>query len=109
MRLAALPDDRLLIGEVIAMGRREKVSVTVDPDLLGEVDAYVRSQDGTDRSKVFDEALRCWIAYRQKLALREQFSAPRTQEEEEELRGWRRIQAAQLPYLLRKYEQKGEE
>ncbi len=48
---------------------------------------------------------RCWIAYRQKMALREQFSAPRSPEEGEELRGWREIQAAQFPYLLHKYEQ----
>ncbi len=87
------------------MRGRQKVSVTVDPDLLGEVDAYVQENQDVDRSKVFDEALRCWIAYRQKRALREQFSAPRSPEEEEELRGWREIQAAQFPYLLRKYQQ----
>jgi hypothetical protein len=87
------------------MAGRQKVSVTVDPDLLGEVDAYVQDHQGADRSKVFDDALRCWIAHRQKIALREQFSAPRSPEEEEELRSWREIQAAQIPHLLRKYEQ----
>jgi metal-responsive CopG/Arc/MetJ family transcriptional regulator len=86
------------------MSGRRKVSVTVDPDLLGEVDAYVRDNEDVDRSKVFDDALRCWIAYRQKMALREQFSEPRSTEEEEELRVWRQIQSAQVPYLLRKYE-----
>jgi metal-responsive CopG/Arc/MetJ family transcriptional regulator len=86
------------------MSGRRKVSVTVDPDLLGEVDAYVQDNEGADRSKVFDDALRCWIAHRQKMALREQFSEPRSIEEEEELQKWRRIQAAQFPYLLRKYE-----
>ncbi len=82
--------------------------MTVDPDLLGEVDAYVQNHREADRSKVFDEALRCWVAYRQKMALREQFSAPRSPEEEEELLEWRQIQAAQLHYLLRKQE-RGEE
>lgn len=87
------------------MRGRQKVSVTVDPDLLGEVDSYVQDHRDVDRSKVFDEALRFWIAYRQKMALREQFSASRSPEEEEEMRGWRNIQTAQFPYLLRKYEQ----
>lgn len=87
------------------MPARQKVSVTVDPALLGEVDSFVQQHEGTDRSKIFDEALRCWVAYRQRVALREQFSAPRSPEEEEDLRGWRQIQAAQFPYLLRKYEQ----
>jgi len=91
------------------MRGRQKVSVTVDPDLLGEVDAYVQDNQDADRSKVFDEALHCWVAYRQKMALREQFSSPRSPEEEEELRGWRQIQTAQFPYLLRKYDkQEGE-
>ena len=88
------------------MRGRQKVSVTVDPDLLGEVDTYVQDHRGADRSKVFDEALRCWIAYRQRMALREQFSGTRPAEEDEDLRGWRQIQAAQFPYLLRKYEQR---
>lgn len=91
------------------MRGRQKVSVTVDPDLLGEVDAFVQEHEGTDRSKVFDEALRCWIAGRQKMALREQFAAPLSGEEEEGLREWREIQAAQFPYLLRKYEQRDHE
>ena len=87
------------------MGGRQKVSVTVNPTCSAKWDAYVQDHRGTDRSKVFDEALRCWIANRQKMALREQFSAPRLPEEEEELRGWTEIRAAQFPHLLREYDQ----
>ncbi|MBI3977558.1 MAG: hypothetical protein HY331_05160 [Chloroflexi bacterium] len=74
--------------------RRAKVSVTVDPDLLRAVDEFVQHHSGSDRSKVFDEALALWYAQRQTAAMEEQFAAPRSAEELQELAAWRRIQSA---------------
>ena len=54
--------------------RRAKVSVTVDCRLLGEVDAFVRSHPGTDRSKVVDAALLLWYAREQDQAMADQFA-----------------------------------
>jgi len=56
------------------MGRnRARVSVTVNPELLDEVDAFVDQHRAADRSKVFDEALRLWSAEQRRLAMEAQF------------------------------------
>jgi len=84
--------------------QRPKISVTVAPELLSEVDAYTRNHAGTDRSKIIDEALRCWIVQRQREELRAQFTSQRSPEEEEERAAWRRIRAAQAKRLIAKYD-----
>jgi metal-responsive CopG/Arc/MetJ family transcriptional regulator len=73
---------------------RAKISVTVDPQLLKAVDAFVAEQEGWDRSKVIDEALRLWCAREQERAMEEQYAAPQSPEEQEERAAWREIQAA---------------
>lgn len=74
--------------------RRAKVSVTIAPDLLHAVDAFVRDHPGLDRSKVVDDALSLWYAREQDRAMVEQFSAPVSPEEAAERAEWRRIQRA---------------
>lgn len=74
---------------------RPRITVTVDADMLEEIDAYVRAHEGTDRSQVVDEALRCWYASVLHEALERQHSASRSPEELEERAAWKRIRAAQ--------------
>ncbi len=72
---------------------RSKVSVTVDEGLLKAVDKYVRGCEGMDRSKVFDYALRLWLAEQQGIAMEEQY-APGGDPPPEEYEAWRRIRNA---------------
>lgn len=51
---------------------RSRVSVTVDPDLLDEVDTFA-AQHRADRSSVFDDALRLWSEEQRRLAMEAQF------------------------------------
>ena len=52
--------------------RRVKVGATLDPDLVGAVDAYVTGHPGADRSAVIDEALRLWHEREQAAAMEQQ-------------------------------------
>ncbi len=87
---------------------RPRITVTVDPDMLEEIDSYIQEHAGTDRSQVVDEALRCWYARVLHEALVRQHSAPRSPEELEERAAWKRIRAAQMPHLGHKYHVHGE-
>lgn len=74
---------------------RAKVSVTLDPELLGVVDAYVEAHPGEDRSKVIDQALQSWLAQLQDMAMEAQFSsAPGRRDEQNSWRAVRRAAAA---------------
>ena len=53
---------------------RVKVSVTLDPELLGAVDGFVQSHPGQDRSKVIDQALHQWYSQRQEGEMEVQYS-----------------------------------
>lgn len=92
----------------MAQRTRPMINVTVDPDMLDEVDAYVQAHGGADRSQVVDEALRCWYARLVHEALIKQHSAPQSAAEQQERDTWRHIRAAQVPRLLRKYPPSGE-
>lgn len=81
---------------------RPRITVTIDPDLLEEVDGYIREHMGTDRSGIVDEALRCWYAQTLHEALMRQHSASRSPEELEERLGWKRIRAEQSLRLRHK-------
>ncbi len=87
----------------VAQRFRPRITVTVDPDMLEEVDAYVQQHQGMDRSRVVDEALRCWYASRLREALIKQHSAPKSPEEQAERDAWKRIRAAQMTHLERAY------
>lgn len=58
------------------MGRmpRVKVSLSLDPVLVRDVDMYLHTHPGADRSKVVDEALRLWAAAQQRAAMELQFA-----------------------------------
>src|SRR5947209_3157015 len=53
---------------------RVKVTVTLDPELLGAVDGFVQSHPGQDRSKVIDQALHQWYSQRQETEMELQYS-----------------------------------
>lgn len=93
------------------MRRRTKprITVTVDPVMLDEVDTYVRGHAGADRSQVVDAALRCWYAQVLHEALVRQHSAHRSVEELEERAAWKRIRSAQAQHFDRKHHLRTEE
>lgn len=80
---------------------RKRVSVTVDPTLLKEVDVFVEGHPQIDRSKVFDEALGLWCAARQDEAMRAQFVQEPSEKEAGEIAAWREIQQAAAKRLFR--------
>jgi metal-responsive CopG/Arc/MetJ family transcriptional regulator len=90
---------------VAAQRNRPRITVTIDPGMLEEVDAYIQAHNGIDRSQVIDEALRCWYAHQIREALIEQHSADRSSEESEERLAWRRVRAAAVSRLERKYDE----
>lgn len=53
---------------------RVKVSVTLDPLLVRDIDAYVEAHPDADRSKVVDQALKLWSAAQQRSAMELQFA-----------------------------------
>lgn len=70
------------------MGRKLKVSVTVDEDLMAEVD---RAAGDRPRSAVMEEALSAWVARRRRQALDrgiEAYYLGLTREEKEEDDAW---------------------
>lgn len=87
---------------------RPRITVTVDPDMLEEIDIYIREHEGTDRSQVVDEALRSWYADVLRDALARQHAAPRSPEEREERAAWKRIRAAQTSHRERADKPRGE-
>ena len=73
---------------------RVKIGATLDPDLVGAVDAYVAAHPGTDRSAVLDDALRLWCERQQDLAIERQYAAPESPRLRAERAAWRRIRNA---------------
>jgi metal-responsive CopG/Arc/MetJ family transcriptional regulator len=74
--------------------RRVKVSVTISPEILRAVDAFVSQHPDTDRSNVVEDALECWYAQQLDLAMEQQFRSQVPASAVEERAGWRRIQDA---------------
>ena len=83
------------------MTQRRRVSVSVDPVLLNEVDAFVEQHPHIDRSKVFDDALALWYAARQDEAMKAQFRQEPAEHELAEIAAWRDVQAAAAPRVFR--------
>ena len=77
------------------------MSVTIDPLLLNEVDAFVERHPDIDRSKVFDEALALWYAARQEEAMTAQFRQNPDERERAEIAAWRDVQAAAASRVFR--------
>jgi metal-responsive CopG/Arc/MetJ family transcriptional regulator len=78
------PDDRRY---------RQKVSVTVDPELLGAVDAFVAEHADYDRSAVIGDALFLWYAQQQDRAMAAQYLADSSEADAEEHSAWERIRS----------------
>ena len=75
---------------------RVKVSVTLDPELLGAVDGFVQAHPGQDRSKVIDQALQQWYAQQQNIAMEAQFAGAEDAIARER-KAWRSIRRAAAP------------
>lgn len=81
--------------------RRGKISVSVDPALLQEVDAFIRQHPRITRSAVIDQALRLWRLRRLEEALLLQYSTPLTPAQQEEQATWDAIHRAAAQRVLR--------
>ena len=86
------------------MTHRKRISVTVDPILLKQVDSFVDGHPGLDRSRVFDEALACWYAARQEQAMVEQYSQEPDPREARDIEAWREVQRAAAARVFEKGE-----
>ncbi len=82
------------MGQPAPSRSRVKVSVTLDADLLGVVDSYVRGHAGLDRSKVLDRALEVWYRSQQDEAMADQFGEADLEVDPEERAGWRGVRRA---------------
>jgi hypothetical protein len=80
--------------------RRPKIGATVDPHLLGAVDAWLRDHPDYDRSRVIDEALHLWYARQQERAMEEQYRGD-ADVDPEEWEAWRSIRRAAAERLVR--------
>jgi hypothetical protein len=92
---------------VIRQSQRVKVTVSVDRDYLGEVDRYVAAHPGTDRSKVFDLALKLWYGSWQEDQITCQFTEPLDEPQRAELADWQAIRDAAATRILRKPDGEG--
>jgi metal-responsive CopG/Arc/MetJ family transcriptional regulator len=70
---------------------RIKVSVTLDPEMLGAVDGFIQSHPGQDRSKVIDQALHQWYAQQQDAAMEAQYARAQDAAIGPERKAWRAI------------------
>ena len=73
---------------------KEKVTVSIDPDLVHAVDQEVRAHHVGSRSAVVEEALRLWQVEQQRRAIEqgtEAYYRSRSQKEQREDRTWTRL------------------
>ena len=89
-----------MFGATIGGMPRTKVSLSLDPVLVRDVDAYVANHEGSDRSKVVGEALQLWSAARQRSAMELQF-ADEAETDASELETWRSVRRRTADRLLR--------
>ena len=68
--------------------RRGKISISVDPALLEEVDAFIRAHPHVTRSAIVDQALRLWRKSQRDEALIRQYTAPLTLDQQDEQAAW---------------------
>jgi len=80
---------------------RMKVSLSLDPLLVRDVDAYVEAHENTDRSKVVDEALQLWAAAQQRSAMELQF-ADEHETDPGELEAWQMVRRESARRRLRR-------
>jgi Arc/MetJ-type ribon-helix-helix transcriptional regulator len=99
-RSASLPDrlpdnmSGMLSSKESPARRRVKVGATLDPELLGAVDAYVARHPDTDRSAVLDDALRLWQEREQDLAMERQIREDAQYHDDPDRVAWRELRDA---------------
>lgn len=73
---------------------KEKVTVSLNPELVNAVDQEVRAHHANSRSAVVEEALRLWQVEQQRHAIEqgtEAYYRSRSQKEQREDRAWTRV------------------
>ena len=73
---------------------KEKVTVSIDPELVDVVDQEVRAHHAGSRSAVVEEALRLWRVEQQRQAIEqgvEAYYRSRSRKEQQEDRVWTRF------------------
>jgi Arc/MetJ-type ribon-helix-helix transcriptional regulator len=80
---------------------RVKVSLSLDPLLVRDVDAYVEAHADSDRSKVVDNALQLWSAAQQRSAMELQF-ADEGDADPAELDAWHQVRREAARRRLRR-------
>ena len=73
---------------------KEKVTVSIDPELVNAVDQEVRTHHVASRSAVVEEALRLWQVEQQRRAIEqatEAYYRSRSQKEQREDQAWTRL------------------
>ena len=73
---------------------KEKVTVSIDPELVHAVDQEVRAHHVASRSAVVEEALRLWQIEQQRQAIEqgtEAYYRSRSQKEQREDQAWTRL------------------
>ena len=73
---------------------KEKVTVSIDPELVHAVDREVRAHHADSRSAVVEEALRLWQIEQQRQAIEqgtEAYYRSRAQKEQREDQAWTRL------------------
>ena len=73
---------------------KEKVTVSIDPQLVNAVDQEVRAHHAGSRSAVVEEALRLWRVEQQRRAIEqgtEAYYRSRSQKEQHEDQAWTRL------------------
>lgn len=82
---------------------RTKISITIDPALLHEVDSYIAAHPGMDRSKTIDAALLRWYGEQQEAAIAAQHQAPISEDDQREQDEWRAIRRAAAARMVRRF------
>ncbi|HZS89955.1 MAG TPA: ribbon-helix-helix domain-containing protein [Chloroflexota bacterium] len=83
-----------------ARERRDKISVSVDPALLEEIDSFIQQHPTVTRSAIIDQALRLWRAQQREEALIRQYTTPLTPEQQDEQEAWHGIYRAAAQEVL---------
>jgi metal-responsive CopG/Arc/MetJ family transcriptional regulator len=81
---------------------KDKVTVSLDPNLLALVDQEVRAHHASSRSALVEEAIQLWRTEQQRRAIEEgvtEYYRSRTRKEEREDRSWSRLATRQAKHL----------
>jgi len=81
---------------------KEKVTVSIAPELVEAVDQEVRVHHATSRSAVMEEALRLWRLEHRRRAIEhgvEAYYRSRSRKEQREDRAWTRLAGRHAPRL----------